>query len=1023
MSSMKQERTYWRSLADLERTPEFAEAVSREFPNVPWESLPAPTRRQFLKVMGASVAMGGLAACRWPREHIVPFDRRPHDRVPGVAQRFATAAEIAGVGVGLLVTSYDGRPVKVEGNPNHPTGRGAASAQHQALVLELYDLDRSRFARRRDGDQLFNVSMTDLASELEPVLQPVREAAGRGLVVLSGESSSPSVERLRRRMAVDWPAAQWVTYEPLSRDNERDGTRLAFGQPLRPYWRLDRARTVVCFDADPLGTHPDALRLAREWADVRRDIDNGMSRWLVVEPDYSLTGAAADHRIPVPCSVVPRALQRLAGALAERGLNVPFELAQQLLRVPALAEGEAEISAFADELMAHRGSGLIAVGARQPAAVHALAHVLNRALGNEGESVVFFPVNDPEQPAQADALYRLGKQIEAGEVTTLVILGGNPVYDAPGDLDVASWFEKVPTSLHLSLWVDETSERCTWHVPAAHALESWGDVRASDGSVSIVQPLIEPLFGGWTPIELLARLRGEPQRGYDIVRATVGDLVGGFAGERDWEKSLALGVVETTGWTPVTPSLSADGLARAGADLSEQPPTLGRDSLEVVFGADASVLDGRFANNPWLQEMPDPMTCVTWDNAALMAPATADELGLTTNDVVTLAVDGRQVELPVYVMPGHAPYSVTVPLGYGRTAAGEVGNGVGAAASALRTRHGFWCASGAAVQKTGRTRELASTQDHHIIDAAGFSARQARLGKLVREGTLAEYREHPDFVDHREHMIDLFNLWEPYRYEGMQWGMAIDLNACTGCGACVVACQAENNVPVVGREQVIEHREMHWLRLDRYFTGTMDDIANPQVAFLPLACVHCENAPCEQVCPVAATVHNDEGLNQMVYNRCIGTRYCSNNCPYKVRRFNFFQYHPKPEPLEKMQYNPEVTVRARGVMEKCTYCTQRIEAVKIDARNNGRAVEDGEIVPACAQTCPTQAIVFGDLSDPDSKVSQLLADQRSYAMLGVLNVRPRTRYLARLRNPVGGGDGHAHDAHAAEGSEKESHHS
>ncbi len=1022
MSPMKKDRTYWRSFADLERTPEFAEAISREFPNVPWENLPEPTRRQFLKVMGASMAMSGLAACRWPREHIVPFDRRPHERVPGVPQRFATAAEIAGVGVGLLVTSYDGRPVKVEGNPNHPMGRGAASAQHQGLVLEMYDQDRSRFARRRDGEQWFNVSMSDVASELEPVLEPVRAAAGRGLAVLSTQSSSPSLERLRARMAAEWPEARWVAYEPLSRDNDLEGTQQAFGQPLRPFWRLDRARVVACFDADPLGVHPDALRLAREWAEVRRDIVDGMSRWLMFEPGYSLTGAAADHRVPVPGSLVPRALQRLAGALAERGVNLPFELAQSLLRVPALEQGEAEIAAFADELMAHRGAGLIAVGPRQPAGAHALAHVLNRALGNEGETVVYNPISGGERSSQVTALAALGQQIQAGEVTTLVILGGNPAYDAPADLDVRSWLASVPTALHLSLYFDETSEQCDWHLPSAHVLESWGDVRASDGTVSVVQPLIEPLYGGWTPTEVVSRLLGEPKRAYEIVRQTFAELVGGLGGERAWQQALASGVVDGTQWTPIAPSLSAEGLAAAAAGLADQPSALAADSLEVVLIPDASVLDGRFANNPWLQEMPDPMTCVTWDNAALLAPSTANELGVTTNDVVTVSVEGRQIDLPVYVMPGHAPYSVTIPLGYGRTAAGEVGNGVGANASALRTSTAFWSIVGATVQATGRARELASTQDHHIIDAAGFAARQERLGKLVREGSLAEYRKHPDFVDHRAHMMDLFNLWEPHRYEGMQWGMAIDLNACIGCGACVVACQAENNVPVVGREQVIEHREMHWLRVDRYFTGTMEDIDNPQVAFLPLACVHCENAPCEQVCPVAATVHNDEGLNQMVYNRCIGTRYCSNNCPYKVRRFNFFQYHPKPEPLEKMQFNPEVTVRGRGVMEKCTYCTQRIEAVKIEARNNGRAIADGEIVPACAQTCPTDAIVFGDVSDPESRVSQLLADQRSYAMLGILNVRPRTRYLARLRNPVDGGETHG-VGHGADGSNKESHHS
>jgi len=583
-------------------------------------------------------------------------------------------------------------------------------------------------------------------------------------------------------------------------------------------------------------------------------------------------------------------------------------------------------------------------------------------------------------------------------VTTLVILGGNPVYDAPADLAFGTMLGKVPVSIHLSEYRDETSRRCTWHVPRAHFMESWGDTRAWDGTVSVIQPLIEPLFGGFSELDILNLMTGRPERrAWDTVRETFGSVSGG-SGEFEtlWRRALHDGVVEGSRGVAVRAPVDRGAVERAGAGLGE---TVDGSGLELVFTGDRKVHDGRFANNGWLQELPDAITTITWDNALLMAPATAGGLGLASGDVVRVQAGRATLELPVYLLPGQAPGTVSVSLGYGRTAAGQVGDGVGADAYAARTLERLWSVAEVAVAPTGRHHTLAVTQDHHAIDAIGFEGRLQRLPELIREATVEAYLADPSVVRSHTDDVPLFSLWKERSYEGDQWGMAIDLNACIGCTACVVACQAENNIPVVGREQVIEGREMHWIRLDRYFSGT-PDLAN--VVFQPVACVHCEDAPCEQVCPVAATQHTHDGLNAMVYNRCVGTRYCSNNCPYKVRRFNFFNYQKGLEDLEKMRYNPEVTVRSRGVMEKCTYCVQRIEAARIAAKKEDRPLADGEVIPACGQTCPTRAIVFGNLNDPESEISKLRNSDRAYAMLGELNIRPRTHYLAKLRNPAEG---------------------
>ncbi len=1009
-------RRHWRSLDDLAQTPEFREMVAREFPGEIWEHIPAATRRQFLKVMGASLALAGLTSCRWPKEEIVPFASRPEGRDPGIPQRFATAMELGGSAVGLLVTSYGGRPIKVEGNPNHPDSLGAASALAQASVLDVYDPDRSRSAVFTGGGRASRRSVGAFSEWAADHFAELR-SSGRGLAVLAEPSPSPSRNALALEILAGFPSAEWYEWAPLDRRDEREGWAAAFGRPVRPLLHLDRVRVAAFLDADPLMDHPAALRYARDLAAARRP-GPGMARLWVAEPTFTVTGAAADERLAVARRRVPALLAALAAELeGAHGISC----APGVDALPPVELGEKEkrfVERLVRDLAAARGEGVLLAGPAQPAEVHTVVAGLNRALGNLGAAVE--PVADPVggRPFRPGTLEELARRVEAGEVDTLVILGGNPAWDAPADLGFAGLLGRVPTTVHLAVHRNETSRLCTWHVPEAHFLESWGDACAWDGTVSVVQPLIEPLHGGLTALDVLSLMSSRPdRRAWDVVRET---LMADFAPpgdfERFWKRCLHDGVVEGTRAGMVRTGVDTTAVARA---LERLPEMEGAGDLELTFAADRKVHDGRFANNGWLQELPDPITTVTWDNVLLVAPATARRLGLGAGDVARVEAGEGTLELPVYVLPGQAEDAVTVALGYGREAAGRVGEGVGVNAYPLRRSDALWSLPAVAVTATGKSVTLAVTQDHHAIDTIGFEGRLRRLPELIREATVEAYLADPSVVRSHTDDVPLFSLWKERTYEGEQWGMAIDLNACIGCAACVVACQAENNIPVVGREQVIEGREMHWIRVDRYFSGT-PDLA--EVVFQPVACVHCEDAPCEQVCPVAATQHTHDGLNAMVYNRCVGTRYCSNNCPYKVRRFNFFNYQKGLEDLEKMRYNPEVTVRSRGVMEKCTYCVQRIEAARIQAKKEDRPIADGEVVPACGQTCPTRAIVFGNLNDPESEISRLRDSDRAYAMLGELNIRPRTHYLAKLRNPAeghpggGAGSGHgpAHDPHGKE---------
>jgi molybdopterin-containing oxidoreductase family iron-sulfur binding subunit len=800
-------------------------------------------------------------------------------------------------------------------------------------------------------------------------------SGGAGLRLLTGAVGSPTLAAQIEALLGEFPEARWHRWEPAGAFHARQGAVLAFGEAVETQYRFAHARVVVALDADFLMRGPGRIRAARDFAAARRLTGDGPdpARLYAAESMLTATGSAADHRIAVRSADVEAIARHLA-----RELGVP---ASENADAPVLRTHRPWVDAVVAELRAFAGQSIVVPGDEQPPAVHALAHAINHRLGNAGTTVVYTaPV--PAEPVQDDAtsLRALVADMRAGTVECLVIVGGNPVYDAPADLDFAGGLDDVPLTIRLGLHDDETSERCHWTVPEAHFLESWSDVLACDGTVSSVQPLIAPLYEGRSAHELLAALAGRPgATSHELVREHWRGRLPGGDDESAWRRALHDGVVAATASPPRPVTLRADMTAR----LPAPAPSAG--GLELVLRPDPFLHDGRFANDGWLQEIPSPITQLTWDNAALLAPATAARLGLQNEDVAELRLGDRTLEAPVWIVPGHAADSVTLHLGYGRRRAGRVGTGAGVDAYALRTSEALAGGTGLTLRATGHTYPLAATQLHHAMEGRD----------LVRRATLAAYRTDPHFA--QRHEPDAAeSLYAPHPYEGNAWGMVIDLGACIGCNACVAACTAENNIPLVGKEEVARGHELQWLRVDRYYEGDPDA---PRVLHQPVPCMHCENAPCEVVCPVNATVHSGEGLNEMVYNRCVGTRYCSNNCPYKVRRFNFFRYADwESEPLA-MARNPDVSVRSRGVMEKCTYCVQRIEQVRIGAAKESRAIRDGEVVTACQQACPTEAIVFGNLNDPASRVARLRADPRNYGLLAELGTRPRTTYLAAVGNP------------------------
>jgi len=968
-------RRMWRSLAEYNGAERFQERLLRQHPQQTQKVFDAPERRDFLKLMGASLALAGVSSSctKQPSEKLVPWAKNPEQLLPGKALFFATSMPWAGGSIGLLVESHMGRPTKCEGNADHPASLGATDVWSQAAVLGLYDPDRSQTL-------LYRGRAATWSSFLDGMKQALTNQAGKqgaGLRVLTQAVVSPTLEAQLKELLAKYPQAAWHQWQPHNRDNARAGALLAFGQDVAALPRFDKADVVVSLEADFLASAPGNVRAMREFAGRRKlrgGLSDNLNRLYVLEGRPSCTGAAADHRLTLRPSEIEAAARALAARLGVDGGNPG----------PAGAPYARWVEAAAKDLAAHKGRALVVVGESQPPAVHALAQLVNEKLDSIGKCVEYLPPAELSGTDNAQSLRTLVQEMKEGKVEILVLVSGNPVYDAPADLDFAGALAKVPLRAHLSLYRDETSELVDWHVNEAHFLESWSDARGADGTLGIVQPLIAPLYAGKSAHELLAVLLDKPGvSAYDTLRESAQKLLGEAEFERKWRRAVHDGLIPGTASAPVS-------VSGRKPELKTTPALVG---LEIVFRTDPLVHDGRFANNGWLLEQPRPMTMLTWDNAIQLSVATAEKHGIETGDVLEIAFEGRKLTGPAFVTPGHADESLTLTLGFGRRKAGKTGNGVGYDAYALRTSGALGQGSGATLRKTGETYELATTQEHDAMDTNLPENRREEMSP-VRVATVDRFRENPHLVEKHEH--EDTTLY-PARLEGeYAWGMVIDLNACTACGACVTACSAENNVAVVGKSEILRGREMHWLRIDRYFQG---DPKNPKIYTQPIPCMQCENAPCESVCPVAATTHSPEGLNDMVYNRCIGTRYCANNCPYKVRRFNFFLYSDYDSESLKLARNPDVTVRSRGVMEKCTYCVQRINRARLSAKKEDRRIRDGEIRTACQAVCPAEAIAFGDIRDPQSAVSKLKAEPHNYALLEELNTRPRTTYLARVTNP------------------------
>ena len=1038
---------YWRSMDQLADTPEFRQWAEREFPAGASELTDPVTRRSFVKLMSASFLLAGFGlagnGCRRPVENIYPFSKMPEGYVHGLAKYYATAMPTRGTAVPLLAKSNDGRPTKIEGNAQHPDSNGGTDRFAQASILNLYDPDRSiRFAKNGN-----NATREDALDSLGQISKQAQANGGEGLSFLAEQSSSLSRARLQKIVSEKLPKARWFEYEPVDFDIHRQAATLAFGKPVKPYFKIDLAKVIVALDSDFIGGEEDLHVNIRRFAKGRRTekSTDSMSRLYAVEGLMTLTGANADHRLRIATSAVPAVAARLAVEIFQQSKQGDLSAGvQSSAKSPAISGHEKWIVECAKDLLRNRGQSLVLAGQRQPLAVHLLANAINDALGNVGATLVLQAA--PE--SQAGSISELAQSLNDGKVDTLVVLGGNPVYNAPADLNWEKAQSKAKTVVRLGYYEDESFPKNGWSLPLAHYLESWGDARTAEGTLVPVQPLIEPLFGGLTEIEVIARIAGlEATSPYQIVRETFRGLAGGS--EEDWKKFLHDGFLPNSAAQAVSvgSDLSTVTAAIAAAEFKTVAlPT--KDNLEVVFHRDYKMDDGRFNNNGWMQELPDPITKATWENVILMSVGTAKELGvyaknLENNRIAAIwakvELDGRVIEGPVWAQPGQADNTIALALGYGRTETGRIGKHSGYDAYKLRTTKAAHFALGGKLTNTGKKHAISVTQDHGAMEGR----------PIIREATLAEYKQHPKFAT-------AFNMEQPPAFSPLyqnpfdaakktahhQWGMAIDLSSCVGCSSCMVACQSENNVPIVGKYQVANNREMHWLRIDRYYTGDPKNEDGIQVINQPMLCQHCEAAPCENVCPVNATVHDQEGLNVMIYNRCVGTRYCSNNCPYKVRRFNFFDYNRRTlEQLEgpvyttplipnkgqasvldwwkdpdrgskpsdewellKLVKNPDVTVRMRGVMEKCSYCIQRIEGAKIAQKVKAGAsgdvlVPDGTFKTACQQACPAEAIVFGNIADPESQVSKLKAQDRNYNVLDFLNTKPRTTYLARIRNP------------------------
>ena len=968
LGSMRR-RAYWRNLDEL---PGSAKASDTTPPRrLPEEDNDWPddnSRRRFLQLAGASLALAGMNACtRQPPEFIYPYVDPPEHAIPGKPVFFATGAPVNGIAEGVLVESHLGRPTKVEGNPDHPASLGATSVYSQASVLDLYDPDRAREITHLGDPRTWE----GFLAELNTALQPLRTRKGEGVRLLTETVISPTLGAQITALLDVLPGAKWHQYDPCGCHSARMGADIAFGRPVNTYYRLDGADVVLALDSDFLACGPGSTRNARDFTTRRRRGDRtDMNRLYSVESSMTSTGGKADHRLPLRYREIESFARDLAAAIGVQGV------------VPSGSGSHgAWISAMSRDLAAHRGSSAIIPGEHQSPAVHALAHAINAALGNIGKTVVYTRPLEVRPVDQLESLKELVGAMDSGAVELLLIFGGNPVYSAPADMAFADHLKKVHDIVHVGLHHNETSLLCHWHIPEPHFLEDWGDVRSTDGTITILQPLIEPLYESRSYLSVLDAIVKFPGRpSYDIVRDYWTKQHRGTDFESWWRTSVHDGLIQSSGLPPVAPALKNDWYRAITAVSSS-------DDMELVFRPDPYLYDGRYANNTWLQELPRPITRLTWDNAVYVSPATAKRLNLENQHVVELQYRGRTVEGPVWISPGHPDESVTIHLGFGRTHSGRAGDHVGFNAFRLRTSDAMWAGNGLQLRRTGKTYPLASTQMQQYMEGRN----------LIISNTVDGFKQDPDFVKHlQESVPENLSLYPRWNYSGYAWGMSIDLTACVGCNACVIACQSENNIPVVGKEQVLSRRAMHWLRIDTYYKGSAE---RPEVFYEPVPCMQCEDAPCELVCPVQATNHSRDGLNDMVYNRCVGTRYCSNNCPYKVRRFNFLRFQDWTTDTIKLQRNPDVSVRSRGVMEKCTYCVQRIRRAEIQANLENRPIRDGEIQTACQQACPTQAIIFGDINNQGNRVARLKAEKLNYALLAGLNTRPRTTYLAELRNP------------------------
>ena len=959
---------YWRSLDELAQTDEFAELIHREFPQMlPLEGTNT-SRRRFLQLMGASLALAGLNACSiQPEERILPYTTQPEEIIPGKPLYYATAHPHGAFGRALLVESHMGRPTKIEGNPDHPSSGGATDLFDQAAVLDLYDPDRAQVPQ-----YLGNLRSWDgFAADIQAKIGAQRALLGEGMRIVMESTTSPTLLRQVEQIRREFPRCEVVFYDAAGHDASRVAARTAFGGPAHVYYDLTQADVVVTLDADLLTEGPGAVRYARDFADGRRAVENldRLNRLYAIESTPTNTGNLADHRL----ALSPTRLERFAVALAATlGVDGVSGSAEDAVRP--------WVRTIARDLQSHRGRSLVVAGEHAPVELQVLAHAINASLGNLGRTVRLTQAVLPDGDAGVESLRRFADDLNRGAVDMVWFLGGNPLFDAPADLDLKTAIQRAELRVRVSAYEDETSLYCQWHVPASHFLESWSDVRAFDGSTMVVQPLIEPLYESKSYGEVLALILGNPTaNSYDLVRETWSGRVGdGF--EKQWRRWLHDGVVTPGGAGAILRSIDTEAVRRAAGRLGSGTGTA------VLFRPDPTIGDGRWANNAWLQECPKPHTRITWDNAALLSPRTAEALNVSNEELIRISVGDRSVDVAAWILPIQADDTITLHLGYGRTASGRIGDGVGFDVGPLRTTSAWWRADDVRVEPLGKRYRLASTQTHHNMEGR----------HLVRHVTLEEARE-GHFHDYT-HGIDVdASLMPGYDYSNVnKWGMVVDLSACTGCNACVIACHSENNIAIVGKDEVLNGRELHWMRIDRYFEGDLDQ---PTTYLQPVMCQHCEQAPCEVVCPVAATVHTEEGINVMAYNRCVGTRYCGNNCPYKVRRFNFYQYADQKTESLKLGRNPDVTVRHRGVMEKCTYCIQRTKQAQIEATTKDLPLSQIDLQTACQQACPSRAIEFGDLNDPEARVTKWKESELDYGILTELGTRPRTTYLKRVTNP------------------------